>query len=70
MEESEFLTVDEAAGLLGLDRKTVYRSVERGELRALRLGRTLRIRRSWLLDPQPGAVQSPRTSSRIAREQT
>jgi excisionase family DNA binding protein len=33
-----FLTVDEAASVLRQSRPTLYRKIERGELRAVRLG--------------------------------
>lgn len=38
-----YYTVDEYAGLLRLDRKTVYDAVKRGELQAVKHGKTLRI---------------------------
>jgi excisionase family DNA binding protein len=48
---AEFLTVDEAACVLRVDRKTVYESIRRKRLPGvLRLGRTIRIRRSALLE--------------------
>lgn len=43
------LSVDEAARLLGgLDRKTIYGAIARGELPALRLGRRILISRAVL----------------------
>ena len=45
------LTVDEAADLLRVDRKTVYESIRRGELPGVvRLGRSIRIGRTALLE--------------------
>jgi excisionase family DNA binding protein len=45
------LTVDEAAELLRVDRKTVYESIRRGELPGVvRLGRSIRIGRTALLE--------------------
>ena len=45
------LTVDEAAELLRVDRKTVYESIRRGELPGVvRLGRSIRIGRGALLE--------------------
>ena len=41
-----FLTVDECAELLRVDRKTVYTAIRAGRLPALRLGRLFRIARS------------------------
>jgi excisionase family DNA binding protein len=44
------LTVDEAAALLRVDRKSVYDSIRRGELPGVvRVGRVIRISRSALL---------------------
>lgn len=44
------LTVDEAAEILRVDRKTVYESIRRGELPGVvRLGRSIRIGRGALL---------------------
>jgi excisionase family DNA binding protein len=51
----EFLTVEEAAALLRVNRKTLYESVKRGTvLGVVHLGRTIRIRRSVLLNWMPG----------------
>lgn len=45
------LTVDEAAELLRVDRKTIYESIRRGELPGVvRLGRSIRIGRTALLE--------------------
>lgn len=46
----EFLTAEEAAALLRVNRKTFYRALERGEVPGVvRIGRLTRIRRSALL---------------------
>ncbi|WNG34819.1 helix-turn-helix domain-containing protein [Archangium violaceum] len=51
----EFLTVDEAAVLLRVNRKTLYESIRRGEVPgAVHLGRSVRLRRSVLLSWTPG----------------
>jgi excisionase family DNA binding protein len=39
-ETTRFLTVREAAAVLGQSKQTLYRRIERGELGALRLGAT------------------------------
>jgi excisionase family DNA binding protein len=45
----EFLTVDEAAEMLRVNRKSLYQAIERGEIPGVvRIGRTLRIRRAAL----------------------
>jgi excisionase family DNA binding protein len=48
---AEFLTADEAACVLRVDRKTIYESIRHNRLPGvLRLGRTIRIRRAALLE--------------------
>ena len=45
------LTVDEAAALLRLDRKTLYTAIQKGEVPGVRkFGRSIRIIRAALLD--------------------
>jgi excisionase family DNA binding protein len=44
----EFLTVDEAANELRVDRRTVYRCLKQGKLHGQKLGPRWRIRRSAL----------------------
>jgi excisionase family DNA binding protein len=46
--EPEFYTVQEVAARLRLSRKTVYRLVERGEIRAIKIGDNYRIPREAL----------------------
>jgi excisionase family DNA binding protein len=49
--EAEFLSVDEAAALLRVDRKSLYSAVDRREVPGVvRIGRVIRIRRSALLE--------------------
>lgn len=43
----DFLTADELADKLSVDRKTVYAGVERKEIPAIRIGRCIRIPRAW-----------------------
>ncbi|WP_232536965.1 helix-turn-helix domain-containing protein [Cystobacter fuscus] len=51
----EFLTVDEAAVFLRVNRKTLYESIRRGEVPGVvHLGRSIRIRRSVLVCWSPG----------------
>lgn len=44
----ELLTVDEAAAWLGIGRGLVYELVKTGELRSVKLGRLVRVRRDGL----------------------
>ncbi|WP_140789278.1 helix-turn-helix domain-containing protein [Myxococcus xanthus] len=51
----DFLTVEEAAALLRVNRKTLYESIRLGQVPGIvRLGRVLRIRRSALVNWMPG----------------
>jgi putative molybdopterin biosynthesis protein len=43
VDESVFLSPAEVARLAAISRKTVYREIDRGELRAVHVGRQLRI---------------------------
>jgi excisionase family DNA binding protein len=46
----EVLTVREAAAILRVGRNQLYQAVERGQLRAVRIGRSIRIPTQALLD--------------------
>jgi excisionase family DNA binding protein len=51
----EFLTVDEAAALLRVNRKTLYESTRLEQVPGVvRIGKSLRIRRAALLESSPG----------------
>ncbi|SEN37495.1 DNA binding domain-containing protein, excisionase family [Stigmatella aurantiaca] len=51
----EFLTVDEAAALLLVNRKTLYESIRLEQVPGVvRIGKSLRIRRAALLESSPG----------------
>ncbi len=62
----EMLTVKEVAAILRIGRNQLYQAVARGEVRAVRIGRTIRIPKTALLDllttppAKPGATPSPR----------
>jgi excisionase family DNA binding protein len=61
----EMLTVKEVAAILRVGRNQLYGAVARGEVRAVRIGRTIRIPKTALLDlltalaAKPGATASP-----------
>jgi excisionase family DNA binding protein len=61
---SQWLTVAEVAELLRLNPQTVYKLIREGELPALRLGRTIRVRAGALEDyraePEPAEGEDPR----------
>ena len=46
----EWLSYEEARGLVGLSRTTLYRLVESGAVKGARIGRSVRINRASLLD--------------------
>lgn len=65
--ERPTLTVDAAADILGVDRKTVYAAINSGELPCLRVGRRILIPTAWLAarirpehEPLTG-IRSPRS---------
>src|SRR4029453_15658029 len=49
----EVLIVREAAAILRVGRNQLYQAVARGELGAVRIGRSIRIPKHALLDPRP-----------------
>lgn len=56
----EFLTVDEAAGLLRVNRKTLCESIRLGQVPGVvRIGKALRIRRAALVKSSPGKGRDP-----------
>lgn len=70
MTEPAVLTVEEAARVLRIGRSAAYDAVRRGELPAVRIGRTLRIPRHRLeqmlgheSDEAAGANQRPRETN-------
>jgi excisionase family DNA binding protein len=62
----DMLTVKEVAAILRVGRNQLYQAVARGEVRAVRIGRTIRIPKTALLGllatppATPGATASPR----------
>jgi len=60
MPERPVLTVREAAGLLGVNVKTLYSEITAGRFPAIRLGRAIRISRSVVASSlQQGRVAPP-----------
>ncbi|NTX39875.1 helix-turn-helix domain-containing protein [Myxococcus sp. CA033] len=61
----EFLTVDEAAALLRVNRKTLYESIRLGQVPGVvRIGKALRIRRAALVESTPGKGRDSALGSR------
>lgn len=46
----DMLTVTDATKALGIGRNATYRLIRSGTLRSLRIGRSIRIAKSWLID--------------------
>jgi excisionase family DNA binding protein len=66
-----FATVTEAAEILHVDRRTVYRAIDLGEIPAVRVGQQLRVPVAWLreramLDGGPPTPATPR----VVQEET
>ena len=61
--DSPFLTVDVVARRWGLDRKTVYAMIDRGQLSARRCGRLVRIPRKLIESFESQASASPERDS-------
>ena len=68
---ASYLSPDEVARLLRVDRKSVYAAIREGRLPALRVGRVLRVSvddlQALAVDPSGGDPATPRRRSR-ARE--
>jgi excisionase family DNA binding protein len=62
MLSKEFLTVEEAAVVLGVGRTLAYEAVRRGEIPSARIGRIIRVPKAALL--QMRAAQSEVTRDR------
>ncbi|QSQ17200.1 helix-turn-helix domain-containing protein [Myxococcus landrumensis] len=61
----EFLTVDEAAALLRVNRKTLYEAIRLGQVPGVvRVGKSLRIRRTSLVESAQGKGRESALGSR------
>ena len=61
----EFLTVDEAAALLRVNRKTLYESIRLAQVPGvIRVGKALRIRRAALVESSTGKGRDSALGSR------
>jgi excisionase family DNA binding protein len=50
MKKSQYVTIPELAGILGISRVAVYRKVRKGQIKAVRIGRNYAIPRTYLTD--------------------
>ncbi|MHC4488699.1 MAG: helix-turn-helix domain-containing protein [Planctomycetota bacterium] len=48
MEKSEYITIPQLARILGLSRVAVYKKVKKGQIKAVRIGRTFAIPRKYV----------------------
>ena len=44
--EKEYYTINELASIMKVERRTIKRAIERGEIKALKIGKQWRIRKS------------------------
>lgn len=58
-DESPFLTIQEVADYLRINRKTVIREVDEGNIPAIRVGRQYRIPRTWITEQLSVSVSHP-----------
>jgi len=49
MKKSEFITIPQLAKILGLSRIAVYKKVRKGQIKAVRIGRTFAIDQKYVL---------------------
>jgi len=49
MKKTEYITIPQLAKMLGISRIAVYRKVRAGQIKAVRIGRTFAIPRSYVL---------------------
>ena len=63
-----YLSVDETAALLRVDRKSIYKAIRSQRLPALQVGRTLRVAvadlQALAVDPTTGGSAAPRRRTR------
>ena len=50
MRESAYITIPEAARILGISRVAVYKKVRKGQIKAVKIGRAYAIRRKYVTD--------------------
>ncbi len=49
MKKSRYITIPELAEILGLSRIAVYKKVKKGQIKAVKIGRTFAIERKYVL---------------------
>lgn len=50
MEKSKYMTIPELAKILGITRIAVYKKVKKGQIRAIRIGKSYAIPRKYIAD--------------------
>ena len=48
MEKNEFITIPQLAAILGISRIAVYKKVKKGEIKAIKIGKTYAIRKKLI----------------------
>jgi len=50
MEKSEYISISQFAEILGISRIAVYQKIKKGQIKAIRIGRSFAIPREYLTD--------------------
>jgi excisionase family DNA binding protein len=50
MKNGKYLTIPQAAGILGISRTAVYKKVKKGQIKAIRIGRNFAIPKSAIIN--------------------
>ncbi len=50
MEENKYISISELAKILGVSRIAVYKKIKKGQIRAIRIGRSFAIPKKYLTD--------------------
>ena len=64
--DNRYVSIPEAASLLGMSRIAVYKKVRKGEIKSIRMGRAYGISRSYITETLGGAIGAAR-KKRITR---
>lgn len=59
MKNGKYLTIPQAAGILGISRTAVYKKVKKGQIKAVRIGRNFAIPKSAIINTLGGDLTGP-----------
>ncbi len=57
MEKSEYITIPQLAKILGITRIAVYKKVKKGQIKAIRIGRSYAIAKKYVADILGGVLE-------------